>query len=86
MIEDYIQNIVSKIWIGQKTQSFTMVTSEIKDIFIHFSFPEKEVFIGKTENFYFILDGINESGFLYGILFLNTDLRQLILGFERSSS
>ena len=83
MIEDYFENIVSKVWVGQKTQSnFTIVSSEIKDIFLHLSFPEKEVFIGKTEKFYFIVDGINEDGFLYGILFLNTDLKQLILGYK----
>lgn len=83
MIENYFENIVSKVWVGQKTQSnFTMVSSEIKDIFLHLSFSEKEIFIGKTENFYFIVDGINEDGFLYGILFLNTDLKQLILGYK----
>lgn len=83
MIENYFENIVSKVWVGQKTQSnFTMVTSEIKDIFLHLSFPEKEIFIGKTEKFYFIVDGINEDDFLYGILFLNTDLKQLILGYK----
>lgn len=83
MVEDYFENIVSKVWVGQKTQSnFTMVSSEIKDIFLHLSFPEKEIFIGNTEKFYFIVDGINEDGFLYGILFLNTDLKQLILGYK----
>lgn len=83
MIEHYFENIVSKVWVGQKSQSnFTMVSSEIKDIFLHLSFPEKEIFIGKTEKFYFIVDGINEDGFLYGILFLNTDLKQLILGYK----
>lgn len=83
MIENYFENIVSKVWVGQKTQSnFNMMSSEIKDIFLHLSFSEKEIFIGKTENFYFIVDGINEDGFLYGILFLNTDLKQLILGYK----
>lgn len=83
MIEKYFENIVSKIWIGLKSQSnFNMAPSEIKDIFLELSTPEKNIFLGKTEQFYFIVDGIEEDGFHYGILFLNTNLKNLILGYK----
>lgn len=82
-MEKYFENIVSKVWLGEKTQAnFTMVTSEIKDIFLTLSTQEKQVFLGKTEKFYFIIDGIQEDDFCYGILFLNTDLKNLILGYK----
>ncbi len=83
MIEDYFQNIVAKVWIGDKSiQNFNMVTSQIEDVFLALSFPEKEIFIGKTKDFYFIVDGIQEDDFKYGSLFLNTDLKKLILGYK----
>lgn len=83
MIEDYFQNIVAKVWIGDKSiQNFNMVTSQIEDVFLALSFPEKEIFIGKTKDFYFIVDGIQDDDFKYGSLFLNTDLKKLILGYK----
>lgn len=83
MIEDYFQNIVAKVWVGDKSiQNFNMVTSQIEDVFLALSFPEKEIFIGKTKDFYFIVDGIQEDDFKYGSLFLNTDLKKLILGYK----
>lgn len=83
MIEDYFQNIVAKVWVGDKSiQNFNMVTSQIEDVFLALSFPEKEIFIGKTKGFYFIVDGIQEDDFKYGSLFLNTDLKKLILGYK----
>lgn len=86
MIEDYFKNVVSKIWLGEKNQgSFTMVSSEIQDIFLNLSLNDKEVFLGKTEKFYFILNGIDEDGFRYGILFLNTSLKNLILSYKDRS-
>lgn len=83
MIEDYFQNIVAKVWVGDKSiQNFNMVTSQIEDVFLALSFPEKEIFIGKTKDFYFIVDGIQEDDFKYGSLFINTDLKKLILGYK----
>ncbi len=83
MINEYFENIVAKVWIGDKSiQNFNMVTSQIDNIFLTFSFPEKEIFIGKTKDFYFIVDGIQEDDFKYGSLFLNTDLKKLILGYK----
>lgn len=85
-MEQYFENIVSKIWLGEKTQAnFTMTTSEIKDIFLTLSTSEKQVFLGKTEKFYFIIDGIQEDDFCYGILFLNTDLKNLVMGYKDRS-
>lgn len=83
MIENYFENIVSKVWVGSRSQSnFTMVPSEIKDIFLHLDVSSKNIFIGKTEQFYFIVDGMQENGLFYGILFLNTNLKNLILGYK----
>lgn len=83
MIEKYIENIVSKVWIGTKSSvHFNMSISEIKDIFIHLSLHNKNVFLGKTEKFYFILNGIDEDNISYGFLFLNTDLKNLILAYQ----
>ena len=35
MINEYFENIVAKVWIGDKSiQNFNMVTSQIEDIFL----------------------------------------------------
>lgn len=83
MIEQFFENIVSKVWIGSKSQSnFNMEPSQIEDIYLQLETTDKLVFLGKTKNFYFIVDGIDEDGFQYGVLFLNSDLKSLILGYK----
>lgn len=83
MIEDFLENIISKNWIGSKSESnFSIKPCEIKDILLEKNEENKVVYIGKTEDYYFILDGIIEDGFKYGLLFLNTDLKNLLLGYK----
>lgn len=80
MLTDYFENIVSRTWLGQenKNQYANLAPGEIEEVMYEKAMPDKVVILGRTAQYYFLIEGFNSDGFLYGNALLNTNLKTLI--------
>lgn len=82
--QKYFENILSRTWLGQKTnlKSSSIEKTKIEELFFEKVFSDKIVIIGKTEKFNFILECFDSDGFIYSNGLFNEDLVDLLNGYK----
>lgn len=82
--QKYFENILSRTWLGQKTnlKSSSIEKAKIEELFFEKVFADKIVIIGKTEKFNFILECFDSDGFIYSNGLFNEDLVDLLNGYK----
>jgi hypothetical protein len=86
--DDYFDNVLSRSWIGeqQSRTSSHIELSSITDIYLVISNKNKIIILGKTEKFYFILEGFDSDNFKYANGLYNSNIVSLINGYKNRDS
>jgi hypothetical protein len=81
----FFLNILSKKWLGENQQK-TYDNKETKVTHIYFETLAKDciVLLGKTENFYFILEAHESEGYDYSYVFYNENLMELLKSYKKA--
>lgn len=75
--EKYFKNIISKSWLGQKKLTNKIASSIVKEIYIEESYKDKFILLGKSEEYFFILEYFPSEDFSYSNILLNTQFNDL---------
>jgi uncharacterized protein YrrD len=85
---EYFNNIVSRSWLGQKRNKTvsSIEQSLITDIYLEATDTDKVIIFGKTEKFYFIVEGFDSEGYCYGNGLFNDNMVDLISAYKNRDS
>lgn len=86
--EEYFNNILSRSWLGQKKDktSTSIEKSHITDIYLDVVGQDKLIIVGKTEIFFFILEGYESEGYCYSNVLFNDNFFDLISSYKNRDS
>lgn len=76
--EKYFENIISRSWLGQKKLTNKINSSIVKEIYVEENYKDKCILLGKSEDYFFILEYFPSEDFSYSNILLNTHFGELL--------
>jgi hypothetical protein len=76
--EKYFKNIISKSWLGQKKLTNKITSSIVKEIYVEEPYKDKFILLGKSDEYFFILEYFPSEDFSYSNILLNTQFNDLL--------
>lgn len=76
--EKYFKNIISKSWLGQKKLTNKITSSIVKEIYVEEPYKDKFIVLGKSDEYFFILEYFPSEDFSYSNILLNTQFNDLL--------
>ncbi len=80
----FFLNISSRKWLGTNNEKTTTIEeSKVTDIYFETLDTDCIILLGKTENFYFVLECFDSEGYEHSKVFYNGDLVELLQEYQR---
>lgn len=78
--QSYFENLLSRSWLGAKKldKDVSLAKTTIEEVYFELGVKDKLIILGKTEKYFFILEGLNSDGFYYSNGLFNDDMKSLI--------
>lgn len=78
--QDYFENLLSRTWLGEQKleKNFSLAKTNIQEVYFELGVKDKLIILGKTEKYFFILEGLNNDGFYYSNGLFNDNMTHLI--------
>lgn len=82
-LEEYFDNILSRTWLGVNNKTHIKIEkSEIESIYFEKELNQKNVILGKTKSFYFLLECYDSEGYKYANGLYNDSMVYLLNGYK----
>jgi hypothetical protein len=83
-LQEYFDNIVSRTWLGKKSEKVTIIEhSMVDDIYFQTNLEDRILIIGKTDKFYFILECFHSNDYKYSNALFNNHLIDLLNSYKK---